>query len=354
MKKLVFGLVILYAISANAQYPAVQINGSHIRKITSKIVEGQEYTLHIMLPSGYEKSTKKYPLVFLMDSQWDYPLVTSIYGEQYYDGFIPELILVGVTWGGNKPNPDSLRVRDYTPTLVNGQIQSGRADKFLGFMKNELFPFLENNYKVDPENRTLMGCSLGGLFTLYSLFTHADMFSGYVAASPAIAWDKDVIAYFEKSFSDVKLQKAKRVYMTVGEVELGKEPFESFAKTMDSRQYYKVSLASKVLINTGHSGTKSETYTRGLQYIFERKKLELSESQLANIAGTYVSDQGKKITVFTKNKQTFASISPDLTVPIFANSSDHFYATFSFFNLYFTSDKLELAQYGNSTFFKKL
>ncbi len=29
----------------------------------------------------------------------------------------------------------------------------------------------------------------------------------------------------------------------------------------------------KLLENSGHSGTKSETYSRGLQYIFERSKV---------------------------------------------------------------------------------
>src|SRR5690606_12970502 len=124
--------------------------------------------LHIQLPSGYENSTKKYPVVYLMDSQWDFPLVSAIYGEQYFDGFIPELILVGVTWGKG----ETLRARDDTPTSVAGETTTGGADKFLDFMKEELFPFVESNYRADPEHRSLMGCSLGGLFTLYTLFTH--------------------------------------------------------------------------------------------------------------------------------------------------------------------------------------
>src|SRR5580765_1654273 len=131
----------------NAQpFQEVAISGSQIRKITSAAVPGQEYVLQISLPGGYGKSDKKYPVLYLMDSQWDFPLVTALYGEQYYDGFIPEIIIVGITWGGSHPNPDSLRARDYTPTNQNGVPQSGGADKFLSFIKNELFPFIEKNY----------------------------------------------------------------------------------------------------------------------------------------------------------------------------------------------------------------
>src|SRR5947209_8035374 len=78
-------------LNASAQFPTVDIAGSQVRKIKSSIVGGQEYVLHMMLPSGYSNSNKKYPVVYLMDSQWDFPLVKCIYGEHYFDGFIPEM-----------------------------------------------------------------------------------------------------------------------------------------------------------------------------------------------------------------------------------------------------------------------
>src|SRR5690606_11456626 len=145
MKKFITLLFLIFAVTLNAQqFPEVTISGSQVRKLTSNIVSGQEYELQIMLPSGYENSTKKYPVIYLMDSQWDFSLVTAIYGQQYYDGFIPEAILVGVTWGGENPNPDMLRARDYVPTNT-----SGGADLFVDFMKTELFPFIESNYKAN-------------------------------------------------------------------------------------------------------------------------------------------------------------------------------------------------------------
>src|SRR4051794_7255427 len=94
----------------------VKISGSQTRKLTSSIVTGQEYELQIMLPANYSSTNKLYPVVYLMDSQWDFPLLTALYGQQYYDGFLPPMIIVGVTWGGTNPKPDSLRARDYTPT----------------------------------------------------------------------------------------------------------------------------------------------------------------------------------------------------------------------------------------------
>ncbi|MGZ4019590.1 MAG: alpha/beta hydrolase, partial [Flavisolibacter sp.] len=182
-------LLVLFVFFKSISAQEVTIPGTATKEIVSSMVKGQQYVLHIMLPGGYATSTKIYPVVYLMDSQWDFPLVTALYGEQYYDGFIPQMIIVGVTWGGKNPNPDSLRARDYTPTNVKGTPQSGGADKFLAFMQKELFPFIEANYRADKNDRTLVGCSLGGLFTMYTLFTHADMFTRYVATSPAFMWD---------------------------------------------------------------------------------------------------------------------------------------------------------------------
>ena len=118
MKKLLL-LILAVCISEImiGQSTEVAIPGSQTRNFTSSIVNGQQYVLQISLPASYNKTNQKYPVVYLMDSQWDFPLLTALYGQQYYDGFIPEVIIVGITWGGNHPNPDSLRARDYTPQM---------------------------------------------------------------------------------------------------------------------------------------------------------------------------------------------------------------------------------------------
>ena len=358
MKRLFAILLSIYAVNCFAQYPLVTIPGSEVRKLTSTIVSGQEYELQILLPGGYKTSGKKYPVVYLMDSQWDFPLVKSIYGQQYFDGFIPELIVVGVTWGGINPNPDSLRARDYTPTNETRTKQSGGADKFLLFIKDELFPFMEKNYRVN-DDRTLMGCSLGGLITLYAFLTHTDMFTGYAAASPAVGWDREVLYNYEKTFAEKKLSKPVRVYMTVGDVERGRPTFEKMAAYFKSRNYPDVSLQSKVLENTGHSGTKSETFARGLQYVFEKRKLNLNSDVLGKYAGTYESPNGSKVELKHEGDQLTLYFSPQNKIELFANTETHLYATHEFFNIYFklNNGKVEgfdWTRYGGSQFLKKI
>ncbi|HRI23925.1 MAG TPA: alpha/beta hydrolase-fold protein [Ferruginibacter sp.] len=355
---LIISLLVCFMLKTNAQFARVNIPGSEVRTITSSIVAGQEYELHIMLPGGYTNSTKKYPVVYLMDSQWDFPLVKSIYGQQYYDGFIPELIVVGVTWGGTNPNADSLRVRDYTPTNDGRQKQGGGADQFLSFMKNELFPFIEANYKADGNNRSIMGCSLGGLITLYALFTHTDMFRGYAAASPAIGWDRELIYQYEKKFFEGNNTLPVRMYMTIGDVERSAPGFEKFAKHLESRNYSSLVSKAKLLENTGHSGTKSETYSRGLQFIFERPRLELDAVSLNRFAGMYQTTNGNKLEIKNEGGRLVLYFSPGNKYMLYAAGETEFYATTEFFNIHFQTQRgavqgFRLDRYGSSQFITK-
>jgi len=360
MKKyLLISSTILMASLTFAQSTEVTIPGSQIKTFTSKIVSGQEYVLQISLPSGYANSNKKYPVVYLMDSQWDFPLITALYGQQYYDGFIPEVIIVGVTWGGDHPNPDSLRARDYTPTNEKRLPQSGGADKFLSVIKNEIFPFIESNYRVDTSNKTLVGCSLGGLLTIYTLFTHSNMFNRYIAASPAYTWDNSILYQYEKEYYPNTSNLPAKLFMCVGGAELSVPGFKKLTSFLKSRHYANLQIESKVLENTSHSGTKGEGYARGLQFVFKRPSLQLSSNILQQYSSTYKLNDGMMIEMKTKNGSLTATAGNN-TLTLFAASEIDFYLTSSFFKIHFIKDNnenvsgFELARYGSTEFAKKI
>ncbi|MEO7979250.1 alpha/beta hydrolase-fold protein [Flavobacterium sp.] len=356
INNLILWITILLTQFVFGQYPQVTIPGSEVRKITSKIVNGQEYDLEIVLPSGYANSNKKYAVVYLMDSQWDLPLISSIYGEQYFDGFIPEIIIVGITWGGTKPNADLLRARDYTPTNLGMGIQAGGADQFLDFIKTEVFPFMDANYKVDNSNRTLMGCSLGGLFTLYSLFTHPTMFNNYIAASPAIGWDNEIMYSYEKKYSENKNAPPAKLFMTIGDVERNVGNFEKLTSHMQNKKYGSLQFRSKILENTGHSGTKSETYARGLQYVFEKPDMKVAEDILKKYAGQYQSANGNIMELKTENYQLVLYKNQNNSYVLKASGNTTFYSKSEFLNIEFDTknpNTFQLNGYGNSEVFTK-
>ncbi len=351
-------MIVCFTCSFAQEPPRVDIPGSQILKLTSQIVKGQEYELDILLPGGYKYSGKKYPVLYLMDSQWDFPLAKSLYGQHYFDGFIPEMIIVGVTWGGINPNPDSLRARDYTPTKEKRLPQSGGADQFLSFIQTELFPFIQSKYRTDTTDRLLMGCSLGGLFTMYTLFTHPNMFKSYIAASPAYGWDNEVLYKYEKMyFESYRVNKA-RLYMTIGEVERGLPGFQKLSNFLAERNYTNVQIRSKVLENTGHSGTKTEGFGRGMQFAYERPALNLDATILNKYVGKYQSTAGNMIDIKLENSQLVCYLSPTNRYLLLAASEFDYYATSEFFNIHFRMNNnkpegFQFDRYGKSEFVKR-
>lgn len=341
------------------QSTEVSIPGSQTRNFTSSIVNGQKYVLQISLPASYNKTNQKYPVVYLMDSQWDFPLLTALYGQQYYDGFVPEMIIVGITWGGKHPNPDSLRSRDYTPTTEKRLPQSGGADRFLSVIKNEVFPLVEKNYRVDENDKTLIGCSLGGLFTMYTLFTHPEMFNRYVAASPAFIWGDKILYKYEEQYHANKSNPPARLFMCVGGVETSVPDYEKLATFLNDSHYANLQIESKVLENTGHSGTKGIGYEKGLQFVFKRPSVKVSSNILQQYTGAYKLNDGTTVNVRPDGGSLAASAGNN-SFKLLAASETDFYLTSSFLKIHFIKDNngnvsgFQLNQYGSSGFAKKI
>lgn len=118
-----------------------------------------------------------------------------------------EPILVGI---GNKNAylMDSLRVRDYTfpkAPASDSLAISGGAEKFYAFLKQELIPYIDKSYRTDTGERTLMGHSFGGYFTLYALLQdmkQTAVFNSYVAASPSLDYHD---YYLMKAFESLTI-----------------------------------------------------------------------------------------------------------------------------------------------------
>lgn len=250
-------------------YPQVTIPGSQIRKMHSTAT-GRDYDLYIRLPDEYEKYPKvTYPVLYLLDAQWDYKMLDSIYGSLQYDGFIPELIIVGITYSGEKPDYNTLRAMDYTPVQEKNVTGSGDAPKFLSFIKEQVIPFVDSNFHVRPGQRVLMGSSYGGTFTLYTLFTDPALFSGYVAASPVTVYGNRFAFDQEAAYYQNHKDLSVRLYISVGEKEDLMYPVKQYIDVLKGRNYEGLALETRVIEGDGHASSKTEGFNRGLRFMFQ-------------------------------------------------------------------------------------
>ncbi|WP_258403987.1 alpha/beta hydrolase [Moraxella ovis] len=83
---------------------------------------------------------------------------------------------------------------------------------------DELAPMLDKKFGINPNHRTLMGHSYGGLFGLYVLFSRSKSFDHYAIASPSIWWnDKSILAHRSGLIDTPNI---KNILITLGEQEL--------------------------------------------------------------------------------------------------------------------------------------
>ncbi|MBN1373415.1 MAG: alpha/beta hydrolase [Anaerolineaceae bacterium] len=249
-------------------YPPLSLPDTEVRSFKSTIT-GREYDLYIRFPSSYERYTEqRYPVLYSLDGQWDFKMLDSIYGGLNYDQYVPEMIIVGITYSGEDADYEALRAMDYTPVQDLTIRGSGGARRFQRCLKEEIIPLIEREYRADPEQRVLMGHSYGGTFTLYSLFSEPELFFGYVAASPAVTFGDDYAFKQEEEYFAARQDLPVRLHLTVGSEESLAYPVQQFMDVLRGRNYEGLVLETQVIEGERHAGVKPEAFNRGLRFIF--------------------------------------------------------------------------------------
>lgn len=233
----------------------------------------------------------------MLDGQWDFKLVISVFGALCFDMYVPDAIVVGIEAGGDDPDHDALRVRDYTPT-AHTVGESGDAARFLAFFSRELMPFVARHYRIDHGDRTLVGSSRGGLFVLYVMFTEPELFNQLVAVSPAIVWDEGAVIAWEEQFARNHSDLPVRLYMAAGELEPSLaflDPLDRLSDRLRSRGYEGLQLAHMVIAGERHAGVKAEAFNRGLRWVFAKQTVGLPVTALQSYAGEFRQDDGESL-----------------------------------------------------------
>jgi predicted alpha/beta superfamily hydrolase len=262
------------AESTRPVYPAHVLEGTQVRDLDSELT-GKRHRLLISLPPSFDSEPgRRYPVLYVLDGQWDFSLVMSLSGGLRYDQVLPEMLIVGLTWAGEKPDYDALRADDYLPTRAaghDGKVQGGGAPRFLKFLSTEIVPLMEREYRADPAHRVIAGSSNGGLFTLYSLFEQPELFWGYIAISPNVGWDNKALFGQEKAFRAHQPALERRVWLSSGSAEWPdyRQRETDFFKQFTGSAYR--GMAAKVYEIEGerHAGVKPEAYNRALRFIAE-------------------------------------------------------------------------------------
>lgn len=264
-----FVVVLMVSATALAQTaaPPPTIPGVTTLRVKSTVL-GEERPILVRTPRGYETGNARYPVLYLTDGDAHILHTAASIDFLARNGRMSELIVVGI------PNTD--RMRDLSPTRVNltgatGAPQfptSGGADKFLQFIETELMPEIEKNYRVHPY-RVLAGHSLGGLFVVHAMIAKPDLFNSYIAVSPALQWDNQVVIKRAEDFLKTRKETPKTLYFSLG-YEPGpiEDAFHQFKQLLTRQKSNGLDWEAQEMTDEDHGSVVLRSHYAGLRKIY--------------------------------------------------------------------------------------
>lgn len=258
-------LVLIHLISPQA---TAQENGDPItigtwRTFHSTLL-AEPRQLNIGLPDDYEDSDATYPVLFLLDGPFHFHHTTGLTRFLAQQDVAPGMIVVAV---GNTD-----RTRDMTPPTrdtENPMAQNaGGADNFIAFFRDELIPFIDSEYRTHPY-RVLVGHSFGGLFAMHTFVHEPDVFDAYLAISPSLWWDDQMLVDQAEEFFETTDDLNKTLYITMGseggDMLGGLLKLEAVMTEQTPRGF---EWSSRVMKEETHNSVPYRSTRQGLEYIF--------------------------------------------------------------------------------------
>jgi uncharacterized protein len=208
----------------------VTVYGSIQFDMPSKIT-GRTYRIFVFKPNT-PPPPSGFPVIVVTDGNMIFPLMATVDATFALTG--AAAVVVGVGYATEDPmSLFSLRNRDLTPPTPLSSIEQrpgqppvkledcGGSELFFRFLIEELRPLVADAYSGDPDNQTLYGHSIGGMFTVSILLNHPESFRNFVASSPSVFWNKRSVLGDLPSFTrTVQARKAApRVLIMVGSTE---------------------------------------------------------------------------------------------------------------------------------------
>jgi len=245
----------------------------------------RDYDVQVSLPPSYKTSTRRYPVLFVTDAPYAFPVVRAI-AKRVGDGGdgLEEFILVGLGYAKGDTSSYSRR-RDYTPTETAGThlksdmpgraIKHGEAEGYRRFIATDVFPLIAKHYRADMSRKIFVGHSYGSLLGLHMLFTEPSMFDQYVLGSPSLWFGKRVMFEREKAFAATHKDLKAKVYFGVGGLETRKPgddhdmvaDMKQLERVLKSRRYPGLRTESQVFNDEDHLTVAPRIITGGLKWV---------------------------------------------------------------------------------------
>jgi predicted alpha/beta superfamily hydrolase len=187
-------LLAAFASAAQSNSPLIQFGEQHV--LHSKILN-EDRPYWVCLPpscqSNADRGSQKYPVLYLLDGEWNFEWACEVVRFMSGSLEIPELIIVGI------PNMNQDRERDLTPTHDTNDVSSGGGELFERFLNEELAPEINAKYQT-VLYRILAGHSMGGALAADVFLRQTNGFQACLAIDPSLWWDNEVLVQRARKF----------------------------------------------------------------------------------------------------------------------------------------------------------
>ena len=269
---------------AEPQATVINPTPSVVRSLPSAHVD-QEYRLFISLPESYGTSDMTYPVLYLTAGNWTFTVTRQTVEWLQVARAVPELIIVGIgypkptgTETGDEFHRDMIPPVELTPEDEADNYPSARggADNFLAFIKGELIPFIDSNYRTDPNDRGFVGFSWGGYFALYLLFREPDLFARMVSCGTSMlrVRTNEIIFESEKRYAQAHSSLPVRLFFALESSpdeaidQQRLEAIEGLCEVLKGRNYEDLQLQLQVFQDELHWSVFPTSIPQALRWIY--------------------------------------------------------------------------------------
>jgi predicted alpha/beta superfamily hydrolase len=234
-----------------------------------------EYEIFVYVPDVPPPPTG-FPVLYVLDANADFVTVAEtvrrISRRPLATG-IGASIVVGIGYPNTTSYDIDRRYYDFTrgppvkmPAAEPITARCGGQSAYVGFLAEQLLPYISTHFNAHPHCRTLLGHSLAGYFVLEVMARYPDLFDGYVSFSPSIWWNPQELTGALENSRDVG--RSRRLYIAAGRWEQELAPWQ---KPEDfSNQYHEVRLARRMIDNAREFATQADLcFGADLQVKFE-------------------------------------------------------------------------------------
>lgn len=295
MKALLAAFVLSLSTLAAAAPPPYTLANTEVRDVRASSL-GRDYQVFVALPDSYATSKRSYPVVFVVDADYAFPVVRNIASRLHRHAGMEEAIVVGLSYAQGDAGMFSRR-RDYTPSTprkhtyrsdMPGRAPAfGEASAYGRYLTGEVFPFIARHYRADMDRKIFVGHSYGSLLGLQMMLDAPRSFEHYILGSPSLWFDAGIMFDREQAYAARHKDLPASVFFGIGSLETlapGKKRSRSeedadmvadlreFDTLLKNRGYKNLRTGLRVFPDEDHASVLPMVVTHGLRAYLATKK----------------------------------------------------------------------------------